>query len=157
MRVSITTDKHFGCEKFSEKSAKKNKKCENLLDFYRNLASIVLIPVAIISQWRGFWDLLDHYHQFFPLGPSYILSSGILVILEILRHSHILNHCQLVDIDTRSTIFRKNITLSFYDLFYNLTSIMFWRSVWGHPEGERKIHLFTLFHIYISYQLRRCM
>lgn len=39
----------------------------------------------MLFQRRGTWDLLDHYHQFFPHVPSYIASAILTIILELIR------------------------------------------------------------------------
>lgn len=117
---------------------------------------------------RGTWDLLDHYNYFFPRSTSYIVSSVLTLILELIRSTfskfnkfkvivktmsesanegHFLlfqivvtNRLKILDDDTRLQVLKKNILLSFFDILYNISCITWWRSIWGHPEGEIFIH-----------------
>lgn len=122
----------------------------------------------VLSPRRGTWDLLDHYHQFFPLAPSYVISAILTIILELIRstfskfnvtlnYAHqnvqihlnenienvfflylflVSNRLKILDDDTRLVVFKKNIMLSLFDILYNILCIAWWRSLWGHPEGN---------------------
>lgn len=113
---------------------------------------------------RGTWDLLDHYKQFFPFVPSYIVSSMLTLILELIRSTYskfnviersrksgiencaeimiclfqivVTNRLKILDDDTWPVILKKNLYLCFYDILYNISCITWWRAIWGHPEGE---------------------
>lgn len=130
-RASIPNERSLHCEKECAKVKGKWRE----INIYQNLASIVLIPCVIVAFWRGSWDLLDHYHQFFPPGPTLSVSALLIVMLELSRN-FISKHLKILDEDTRLTVLKKNILLSFYDVIYNLSNVVLWRILWGHPEGE---------------------
>lgn len=116
------------------------------INIYQNLASIVLIPGVIVAFWRGSWDLLDHYEQFFPPGPTLFISCVVISLLELSR-SFISKHLKILDDDNRLTVLKKNIFLSVYDVIYNLSNVALWWILWGHPEGKLEYLIF----------LRNCM
>lgn len=131
-KVSIPNERSFECEKDFAK-VKTSWREKNI---YQNLATLVLIPCVIVAFWRGTWDLMDHYHRFFPHVPTLIASALVIVSLELLRSTFITERLKILDGDTRTTVLNKNILLSFYDIVYNLANVALWRVLWGHPEGE---------------------
>lgn len=135
-KVSIPNETSFNCEKDFAKVKNKKWKEKNI---YQNVASIGLIPIVIVAFWRGSWDLMDHYEQFFPSGPTLTVSALLIVVLELLRNKFISKPLKILDDDTRLTVLKKNILLSFYDIIYNLFNVALWRVLWGHPEGEFKV------------------
>jgi hypothetical protein len=42
----------------------------------------------------------------------------------------------MLDDDSRLVVLKKNFILSLYDILYNVFTIAWWRSLWGHPEGK---------------------
>ena len=110
-KVSIPNERNLNCEI----ECKKVKDKWRDINVYQNLASIVLIPCVIVAFWRGSWDLMDHFHQFFPTVPTLIGSAFFVVLLELLRNSFISKHLKILDDDTHFTVLKKNILLSFYD------------------------------------------
>lgn len=131
-KVSIPNEKNFQCDKDFAIVREKWRE----INVYQNLASIVLIPCVIVAFWRGSWDLMDHYHHYFPLGPTLAVSGLIASTLEILRNAFISKHLKILDDDSRCTVFKKNILLSIYDVIYNLSNVAFWWVLWEHPEGK---------------------
>jgi uncharacterized membrane protein len=131
-RVSIPNERSLQSEKDIAKVRGKWRE----LNIYQNLASIVLIPCVIVAFWRGSWDLMDHYSQFFPMVPTLIVTALVCVTLELIRNTFISKHLKILDDDTRATVLKKNILLSLYDLIYNFSNTAMWRVLWGHPEGE---------------------
>lgn len=141
-KVSIPNERSLQSEKDIGKVRAKWRE----LDIYQNLATLVLTPCVIVAFWRGSWDLMDHYSQFFPHVPTLIVTALVCVILELIRNTFISKHLKILDEDTRTTVLKKNILLSIYDLIYNLANTAMWRAMWGHPEGE-----------FISYQRCCCI
>lgn len=132
-KVSIPNERNLNCEKDFAKVKEKKWREKNI---YQNIASIGLIPCVIVAFWRGSWDLMDHYQQFFPRVPTLIVSALLIVVLELLRNKFISKPLKILDDDTRLTVLKKNILLSFYDIVYNLLNVALWRILWGHPEGK---------------------
>lgn len=131
-KVSIPNERSLQSEKDIAKVRGKWRD----LDIYQNLATLVLIPCVIVAFWRGSWDLMDHYSQFFPTVPTLIVTALVCVILELIRNTFISKHLKILDDDTRSKVFKKNFLLSIFDLINNLANTAMWRVLWGHPEGE---------------------
>ncbi|KAG5676832.1 hypothetical protein PVAND_006639 [Polypedilum vanderplanki] len=127
--ISPEKSTNFNSEKVKNLSIWKISKI-----FYQNFLIFILIPCQIVAFWRGTWDLLDHYHQFFPMVPSYLISAIVTIILELIRSTYISNRLKILDDDSKATIIKKNLALSFYDVFYNVWTIIWWRALWGHPE-----------------------
>jgi uncharacterized membrane protein len=134
-KVSIPNERSLNCEKDFAKA--KGKWRER--NIYQNLASIVLIPCVIVAFWRGSWDLMDHYQQFFPKVPALIVSALLVVILELIRNTFISKRLKILDDDSRCSVLKKNIFLSLYDVVYNFSNVALWRILWGHPEGKLSI------------------
>lgn len=132
-KVSIPNDRDLHSD---EECAKVKGKWKEL-NVYQNLASLVLTPSVTVAFWRGTWDLMDYYsHQFFPVVPTLIASALFVLILELLRNTFISKHLKILDGDSRMTVLKKNILLSFYDIVYNLSNVALWRVLWGHPQGR---------------------
>lgn len=131
-KLSIPNERSLNCEKdFAKVRGKWTE-----INIYQNVASVVLIPSVIVAFWRGSWDLMDDYHQFFPFLPTLLVSALVVSILELSRNNFISSHLKILDDDSRLTVLKKNILLSLYDVMYNLSNVAFWRVLWGHPEGE---------------------
>lgn len=110
-KVSIPNERNLSCENECKKAKEKWRE----INVYQNLATFVFTPCVIVAFWRGSWDLMDHYHQFFPPGTTLIASVLIVLALELIRNAFISKHLKILDDDTRSTVLKKNILLSFYD------------------------------------------
>lgn len=134
-KVSIPNDRNLQCEKDFAKVKEKWRE----INIYQNLATFVFIPCVIVAFWRGSWNLLDHYHYYFPLGPTFAVSGIIVSILEMLRNVCISKHLKILDDDTRCTVFKKNVLLSLYDVLYNLANVAFWWVLWSGENGEFKV------------------
>lgn len=131
-KVSIPNDRNLHCEKECAKvSGKWTAK-----SIYQSSTSVLVIPCVIVAFWRGTWDLMDHYHQYFPTVPALVVSALAVSLLELLRGTSISKHLKILDDDTRTDVLRKNILLSFYDIIYNLSNVALWRILWGHPQGK---------------------
>jgi hypothetical protein len=99
---------------------------------YQNIFSLVLIPSVIVAFWRGTWGLMDIYEdQFFPKHQTLVASALVCLILERMRNPYISKRLKILDDDTRSTIIKKNILLSIYDIIFNLANVSYWRILWG--------------------------
>jgi uncharacterized membrane protein len=131
-KVSIPNERSLQSEKDIAKVREKWSESK----LYENVVTFVLIPCVIVAFWRGSWDLMDHYCQFFPTVPTLIVTALVCVILELIRNTFISKHLKILDDDTRSKVLKKNVLLSIYDLIYNLANTAMWRVLWGHPEGE---------------------
>lgn len=137
-KVSIPNERSLHCEQ--DFATVKGKRKWREINIYEKIATLVLIPCMIIGFWRGSWDLLDHYHHFFRPGPTLLVSALIVSILELSRNVYISKHLKILDGDSRVTVLKKNILLSFYDVIYNLANVAMWWVLWGHPEGKFKVH-----------------
>jgi uncharacterized membrane protein len=131
-KVSIPNEKSLHVEKDIAKVRGKWRE----LNIYQNLVTFVFLPCVIVAFWRGSWDLMDHYSQFFPTLPTLIATALVCVTLELIRNTFISKHLKILDDDTRSKVLKKNVLLSIYDLIYNLANTAMWRVLWGHPEGK---------------------
>ena len=131
-KVSIPNERSLQSEKDIVKVREKWRE----LNIYQHLATLVFIPCVIVAFWRGSWDLMDHYSQFFPIVPTLIVTALVCVTLELIRDTYISKPLKILDDDTRLTVLKKNLLLSIYDLIYNLANTTIWRVLWGHPEGE---------------------
>lgn len=134
-KASIPNERSFNCDNEITKVRGKWRE----LNIYQNVASLLLIPGVIVAFWRGTWDLLDHFDQFFQPVPTFIVSGFSVVALEFIRNSFVSKHLKILDDDTRLTVLKKNILLSVYDILYNLSNVALWRVLWGHPEGEFRL------------------
>lgn len=134
-RLSIPNESNLTCDKKCTKVREKWKD----LNIYQNIASLVLIPSVIVAFWRGSWNLLEYFeHILWPI-PTLIVSALIIVALELSRNTYISKHLKILDDDTRLTVLKKNVLLSFYDILYNVSNVALWRVLWGHPEGKFNI------------------
>lgn len=152
-KASIPNERSLNCD--TEITKVRGKWRE--LNIYQNVASLLLIPGVIVAFWRGSWNLLDHFNQFFQPVPTLVLSAFSVVALECIRNSFISKRLKILDGDTRLTVLKKNILLSFYDILYNLSNVALWRVLWGHPEGEFRflivMRIFSNVNIIISYRI----
>jgi Fuseless len=130
-RVSVPNERSYDIEKDCAKVKEKWRE----RNFYQDLASIVLIPFVIVAFWRGSWNLMDTYHQFFPNTTVLIVSALLMVTLELIRSTFISKRLKILDDDTCFAVLQKNVFLSFFDIIYNFSNVVLWRVLWGH-EGN---------------------
>jgi hypothetical protein len=148
-KISIPNERNLNCEKDCAKVSGKWRE----LNIYQHTASMVLIPFVMVAFWRGSWGLFEVlYCQFFRPVPTLIASTLVCLLLELIRPTFISKHLKILDDDSRVTVLKKNILLSFYDIIFNLSNVAFWVILWGHPEGKFKMLLFSL-----REQIRLCL
>lgn len=139
-KVSIPNERNLNCDKECTKVRERWRE----LNIYQHVASLVLIPMVIVAFWRGSWNLMDTFERFFPTVPTLIASAIVVVALELIRNTFISRHLKILDDDTRLTVLKKNILLSFYDILYNVSNVALWRVLWGHPEGKFNSYNFAV-------------
>lgn len=126
---SIIPNQDTNNDKDAETKRKKSLIC------YNELMSLIVAPVLVIAHWRGIWDMMDLLKEFFPLGPTLALGYVGLFSLDFLHEFHLRKYFQVNDDDSTMKVLSKNVATNFYDYFYNVCTIMVWRTLWEVISG----------------------
>ena len=126
----------------NSKDASKRKK--KALICYNEVMSLIVAPILVIAHWRGIWDMMDLLTEFFPLGPTLALGYVGIFSLDFLHEFHLRKYFQVTDEDSIVKVLTKNVATNFYDYFYNVCTIMAWRTLWeviSGAEGKSCLYL----------------
>lgn len=83
------------------------------------IKALIVTPLLIITFGHSTWQLIDYHIHYIPFYTIFIISSVIIVSLQLLRH------------------FYNPKCVGFYDYVHNVASISFWWSLWEGGESER--------------------
>ena len=118
-----------------QKDARAKRKKTTLI-CYNEIMSLIVAPMLVIAHWRGIWDMMDIWKNSFPLGPTLMLGYVGIFSLDFLHEFHLKKYLQEAEEDSITKVLTKNVATNFYDYFYNVCTIMVWRTLWEVISGQ---------------------
>lgn len=122
--LSVTDD----YEKLKKQPSKRKKQFLHVCDSF---VSIFIVGPLVVGVWRGTWNLIIYYGDYFPLWSSLIASLSCMVILNYFRRDL---HDQCIEKQKTTKSFSKTIKrvliTRIYHYFFHFCSIMTWRCTW---------------------------
>ncbi|CAO1362669.1 unnamed protein product [Diamesa tonsa] len=122
--LSVTTD----YEKLKKEPSKRKKQFYHLCD---SLVSIFIIGPLVVGVWRGTWNLINYYGEYFPLWSSLSVSLSCMVLLNYFRRDF---HDKFIELPKHNKSFGKTVKrlviMRTYHYIFHFCSIMTWRCIW---------------------------
>ncbi|XP_017781768.1 PREDICTED: uncharacterized protein LOC108566420 [Nicrophorus vespilloides] len=87
------------------------------------LVSLFVVSALVVANWRGTWDLMDMYKDYFPTYTSFVFSSGMQVVCTLGR--------ELIGdfLEDKTAILKRTFAV-FFIYVYNILCNMQWRALW---------------------------
>lgn len=125
-------------EKTSENPGKSRKTSKRKCYIIYNIfVSLVLTPGLPIAMWRGTWNLMDTYDEYFRPIPCFLTGQVIIIILEIWKRYYG-DAITPLKSDPKCDVIIKSIGGDIFTHMYNIGSIMFWRILWECMNVDRR-------------------
>lgn len=122
--ISVAND----YEKLKKQPSKRKKQFCHVCD---SLVSIFVVAPLVVGAWRGTWNLINYYGEYFPLWSSLIASFSCILLLNYFRRDI---HYEVIDKSKNTKSFCKTVKrfliTRIYHYFFQFCSIMSWRCLW---------------------------
>jgi hypothetical protein len=111
--------------------------------FYNVCVSLFLTPVLPITMWRGTWNLMDIYRDYFNPIAACLTGQAFIIALEFWRryNGHVITPLKS---DSNCDIIFKSVGSDVFNHIYNIGAVLFWRILWQclDEEGGRFVSQF---------------
>lgn len=105
----------------------KHKRFLNISD---SLFSIFIVGPLVVSFWRGIWNYMDEYEEYYP-GWSTFLLGNIMHCIFALAREYFVDKIQ--NSSSKKTIHRRifrNLILRIYTYVFAISIVIHWRGGW---------------------------